>query len=329
MKFRRFTTIATSSFIGLALLTAACGGDTAEDDSEIRPGVGASGERYSSAEDSSAAPESERGNSIVSQPGGSPGTVASDDQQSIPFDRKIIFTTAIDLSVPDVTSSFTEVQRIARSAGGYVEASNLSVLAASDDDGAQRASVTLRVPADEYDNVLNSLRVLNGSKVTREQAQSNEVTEQYVDLQSRLRNLERSEEQYLTLLAKAASIDDIITVNDRLDGIRAEIEQIQGRLNVLDHMTDMATIDVSLTPLAAARVEETKSGGISTPAEAFSAALEVSADALRVLAAAGAVAVVALGWLIPVGVFALIIRRLAKNRRVGHPAPETPVTPSI
>ena len=324
-KINRLSILAVPALASLALLAGACGGDDDDDGSiaserpsSLAGATAAAGAPIVASQDSYAA-ESKSG-------GGNTGVADTTGQQSLPFDRKIIFTTAIDLSVPDITTSFTEVQRIARVAGGYVEQSNLSVLAGSDSPNSQRATVTIRVPALEYDDVLNSLRVLSGSKVTREEAKSNEVTEQYVDLQSRLRNLERSEEQYLTLLAKATSIEDILTVNDRLDGVRSQIEQIKGRLNVLDHMTDLATIDVALFPLVAAKVEAPRDSGISTPAEAFSAAIELSANALRVLAAAGAVAAVGLGWLIPVGAVALVVRRYTTKRRVAPVATEAPAS---
>ncbi len=333
---RRYITLAGTLLAGAAILTAACGGDAGGDDSS--PGGLMSEEsalRNTSGATAAAGGSQPAADSFANSladssgkpAGGSVGETAG--QEALPFDRKIIFTTVIDLSVPDITASFNEVQRVARVAGGYVEKSNLSVMTGSDSN-AQRASVTLRVPASEYDDVLNSLRVLSGGKVTREEAKSNEVTEQYVDLQSRMRNLERSEQQYLTLLGQAKTIQEIMTVNDRLDGVRSQIEQAKGRLNVLDHMTDMATIDVSLAPIAAAKVQEPKSGGISSPGEAFTAAIEWSGDALRVLAAAGAVALVGLGWLIPVGAIVLVVRRLLRGRRpVVSPPTESPVAPSI
>lgn len=335
---RRYSAAMAGLLLGGALLVGAC--STGGDSDDSANSTFREEERFGSAGDgavayaTTTASLADAGALAPSTGEGSPGGASNQpSQDSLPFDRKIIFTTALDLTVPDVTAAFGEVQRIARVTGGYVEQSNLSVLAGTDDSGAQRANVRLRVPATEYDDVLGSLRVLSGSKVTREEAKSNEVTEQYVDLESRMRNLERSEAQYLTLLAQATTIQEIMTVSDRLGDIRNQIEQAKGRLNVLDHMTEMATIDVSLLPVVPAKSGDSKDGSsVSTPGEAFTAAIELSGEALRVIAAAGAVALVGLGWLIPVGALVLLGRRVFRGRRPGTlpggPAgpPATPVS---
>jgi hypothetical protein len=116
------------------------------------------------------------------------------------------------------------VSRIATAAGGFVESSSF---ANADNPDERAANLTMRVPADRYQDTLASLRGLAGVSVKTENSKSSEVTEEYTDLQSRQRNLERTEQQYLTLLERAASIQEILT-GGPIDGVRLQIEQIQG-----------------------------------------------------------------------------------------------------
>lgn len=86
------------------------------------------------------------------------------------------------------------------------------------------------------------------------------VTEEYVDLQSRLRNAEAQETQMLELMKKAQTIEEILTVQSRLAEIQSQIEQIKGRMKYMESRTDFATITVNLRETKEG-VSETESGG--------------------------------------------------------------------
>lgn len=245
-------------------------------------------------------------------------TAPNDPVAGVPssLDRKIIFNARLDLTADDVPGSFSEVGRIARTAGGFIEKSSLSTR--KDDEGKERpyASLTLRVPVDSYQDVLARLRTLPGGKVGKEDSASREVTDQYTDLQSRQRNLERSEAQYLKLLEQAKTIQEILTVNERLDGIRLQIERIQGQLNVLDHLADLATIDVSLAPVLPGKAQP-KTEGPKSPADAFADAWQWGLDAAGyVVAGAAAAAAIAIWVAIP-GVLVLGGSQLVRRRKPG------------
>lgn len=248
--------------------------------------------------------------------GGAGGTAGS-----LPglLDRKIILNATLALSVNDVSAAFDEASRLARANGGYVEKS--SFVAGAGGAAQKAANLTLRVPSEQYDQLLAQLRGIQGARVTSEGSKSTEVTEQYTDLQSRQRNIERTEQSYLKLLEQAKSVQDILALNDRLDSVRGQIEQIQGRLNVLDHASDLATVDITLMPVVPA-----KSGPATGPkpvGQAFADAWAWSLDALRYAAATGAVALVAVAWLIlPLGFAAFGIRRM---RRRQLSVPRTPL----
>jgi hypothetical protein len=206
------------------------------------------------------------------------------------LDRKQILTATVQIEAENVSQKFEEVGAIALGAGGVVFSSSFG-----NDGDQQTASVTIRIPNDRYQETLAALRKLG--TVKQEQSTGTDVTGEYTDLQSRLRNLEATERQYLDLLTKATNINDILIVQDRINATRGEIEQILGRIALLDNQTELSTITVHLFPPAVGLADD---GGASGPIEVAEEAFEAS---LAVLAgiATGALAVVAFSWwLIPV-----------------------------
>lgn len=240
---------------------------------------------------------------------------------SITLDRKIIFSAKLELEATDVRASFNDVTRIARSVGGFVERSNLDERPTTGGKSTLHGTLSLRVPSTKYGDVVADLQSLAGVKVKKEQSSSNEVTEQYTDLASRQRNLERSEAQYLKLYEQAKTIQEILVVQERLDGVRLQIEQIQGKLKVLDDLTSLATIDVTLTPPAAVAVKaDTGPKGVR---ESFVDAWDFSAVVAQRLASVGASLAAVLVWLglpllLAAGVYELWQRRGRK------PTPKVP-----
>jgi hypothetical protein len=238
------------------------------------------------------------------------------------LDRKIIRTATLELEVEAVGAAVQEVESIAVAAGGFVSRSSVFIeeppeLGEEDDVAPRRtqtATVTIRVPAEVYGSVMRQLRGI-AEEVKSEISEASEVTEEYTDLQARLRNLEATEAGYLELLTKAEEIADILIVQDRINQVRLEIEQVQGRMNLLDSLTDLATITVQLTlPVAPA---EEPDGGQGWAAEAWDAAWEGSQDAMVALGTVGIVGGVVLAWLAIPALVALAAWRLFGPRRSG------------
>jgi hypothetical protein len=240
-----------------------------------------------------------RGGDSFEAPEGAPpagddasGGVPIDGESSDPalqglIDRKIIQSASVDLEVDDVARTFQELIRLTGTSQGFVVGSTFS-----NDDGEQIADLTIRVPADQYHAVLAGVRDMG--EVTQEQSDANDVTEEYTDLGARLRALQATEQRYLELLARAETIPDIITVQDRLDVTRAQIEQVQGRINLLDNLTELATITVHLRPAGAAG-----GGGGPQPLEVAERAWEASLEAVRGVAAGALAVAVFSWWLVP------------------------------
>jgi len=178
--------------------------------------------------------------------GGGDGDVA---QNALPdsagIDRKIIYTVNLDLIVTDTEASFAEIQRLAEEMGGYVSQSNIWR-----QEDYPRGSMTVRVPAERLDEALEKFRAL-AVDVESQSRDSQDVTEEYVDLGARLENEQRTERELQELLetrSQMGKTSDILEVHRELSSVRAQIEQIQGRMTYLNNLTSMATVHVSLTP---------------------------------------------------------------------------------
>ena len=232
------------------------------------------------------------------------------DTASQLFDRKIIQDASIQLKVKDVGVAFNSVGRIASTEGGFVTESSFYT-----ERDYRVGTITIRVPGDRFQGVLQQVRDL-GLEVINENSSARDVTEEYTDLSSRLRNLRATEDQYLKLLAQATTINDILVVQDRLNGVRAEIEQIQGRINVLDHLSELATLKVELKPEAAfAKAESPKTEPGDGFGETVTNAWERSVDIVVDIATGLAAALVFSWWLaIPALVVVLVLRRLWTGR---------------
>ena len=155
-------------------------------------------------------------------------------------ERKIVKTGNISLEVEDVAKAMDEVAEVADELGGYVVSSHKY-----ERKKGISGSVTIRVPADRFDEAFERLRQL-AINVPQESTEARDVTEEYVDLQARLRNLEATEAQYLALLEKATTVEEMLKVQQALSNVREEIERIEGRMKYLERTSDMSLIEVSL-----------------------------------------------------------------------------------
>ncbi|MEW6555626.1 MAG: DUF4349 domain-containing protein [Actinomycetota bacterium] len=197
---------------------------------------------------------------------------------------------------------------IAAAAGGYVEGESAS----RDDEGFTYATLTLRIPADRFDEV--AAEVADLGEVVSTQVSTNDVTAEYVDMESRLKHLQAEESFYMSLIAKAQTIQEMITIREHLDSIQLEKEQVQGRMNFLDQQVGYSTITLS--------VDET---GPEDDGEGFWASV---GDAFRSFGRGmGKLAVgffYALPYLLIVAAAAVVAWLLVRRARKNKPGESTP-----
>ena len=170
-------------------------------------------------------------------PEGSPRFAAGADLQVA--DRKVISTASISLEVEVVPEATAAVRSIAEGLGGFVEQ-----MSTSGNEGRQQATITIRVPQDQFFTGLDRLSELG--KVRSQRVGSEDVTEQFIDLEARLKSALREEKSLLSLLDKAQLVSEILTIERELSRVRSEIERLQGRLNFLERRVELATITISL-----------------------------------------------------------------------------------
>jgi hypothetical protein len=154
--------------------------------------------------------------------------------------RKLIRNTWLTLKVSDVPKVAQQVRQIAEQLNGYIAHAAQS----RSPDGTWHATMTVRVPSDRYFEALSRLQQLGQVDDLREQVQ--DVTEEFVDLQARVRVLKRSEERLMELLKRSGKISELMQVERELAQRRSEIEMLEGRLRYLTHQTTFSTIQVTL-----------------------------------------------------------------------------------
>lgn len=112
-------------------------------------------------------------------------------------------------------------------------------------NGGKQGDITIWVPSDMFDEAMLAIKKL-ALRVENERVSVEDVSAQYVDLQSRLKNLKASEEQYLLLLKQSGKISDVLAVTQQLNQTRAEIEQTQGQMDYLSRQVALSSIHISL-----------------------------------------------------------------------------------
>ncbi len=222
------------------------------------------------------------------QRGPLPGAGTGGQQGSAPSLTRIIRTGEISLVIPpdSFDDRFGEAVDVAEENGGFV----------SDSQSRDRSGgLTLRVPAQNFDETLRALRALGTVQV--ESVRGKDVTADYVDLRARLRIAKARREVLLGLQADATTIDQTIRVQNELDRTQLDIEAIQGQLNLLDDRTSLATVRVDL-----------REEGVEPEAEVESASIPNAVDrAVAGFVGVIAAVVIGLGYLIPLALLGLLV----------------------
>ncbi len=154
--------------------------------------------------------------------------------------RMVIRSAYLALVVDDVSDSLARIGDLANSFGGYVVNSNVG-----QDQNRLFASISFRVDSARFNEALQALRDLSVD-VKSESTSGQDVTEEYVDLDAQLRNLEASETQLLELMTKAGTVEEILKVQQQLVSTRGQIEQTKGRMQYLEQSAALSSIDASL-----------------------------------------------------------------------------------
>ncbi|GAA0558918.1 DUF4349 domain-containing protein [Actinomadura livida] len=265
----------------LAGVLAACGGggDSGSEsaDSAARAPAATSGDRDAGAGSAERAPE---GAGEGAGAGAGPG--AEKPRAPLTAAREVVHTASLRVRAEDVNASAAKAKQLVTGAGGYVERE-------SSRTEPPRSEITLKIPADRYGELLNTLGTQLGTKLSLSQ-EAEDVTGEVADVAARVRSAEASLASFRKLYERADSIDEIIRLENEISERESDLEALQAREKSLKNRTQFATVTVTLVSKDAPKEPEDDSRG------GFLGGLESGWDAFT--AFVGGVAMV-FGWLLP------------------------------
>mgnify|MGYP001462054678 FL=1 len=156
-------------------------------------------------------------------------------------DKRIQRNANLNIEVKSINESIDKLNNIISSFGGEIISSNKGGF----DYGQPYANIRLRVLSENLDSVLIEFKKLS-SKVISENIYTNDVSEEFIDIEARLKIMKSTENRFNDLLSKSEKIEEIIQVEKELMRIRGDIESLEGRLNYLTKTTDTSEINLNL-----------------------------------------------------------------------------------
>jgi hypothetical protein len=164
------------------------------------------------------------------------------------IERMVIYNADMRIAVEDPEIAMQTIIQMAEDAGGYVVNSNL-YRTQSDRGSLPQANLRVRVPAGRLNSIMESIKALTPNPredVLSENVSGQDVTAEYTDLESRLRNLEAAEQALVELMEAAKDPQDVLDVFSELTYYRGEIEIVKGRMRYLEESADLSALSVDI-----------------------------------------------------------------------------------
>ena len=220
-------TILISTVISLILFS--CAGDALNDSSIVSLVGNAKSEDYEMTE----ALEEAEYDSNVNQ------NVKDNTKAVINYNRKLIKEGSITFETTDTKTTKSIIEKATKQFKGYLSQDN------EYDYGYRiQHNVTIRVPSKNFDKLLNAISA-SVDEMDDQNITVKDVTEEYVDVEARLKSKKKVEERYLNLLTKAHNVGDILQIENELARIREDIERIEGRLRYLKNQVSLSTLNIT------------------------------------------------------------------------------------
>jgi Na+-transporting methylmalonyl-CoA/oxaloacetate decarboxylase gamma subunit len=243
--------------------------------------------------------------------------------------RLIIKNGEMTLLVADTDRALDQATSVAVDTGGYIVASKTWL-----QDGFKYAQMTMGVPVDQFEVAQRRLRGL-AVQVLNDTASGQDVSDEYVDLQSRLTNLEATAARIREFLADAKTVEEALQVNAQLTEVENEIEQIKGRMNYLKDRAAFSTLVVTMEPQRPTPTPTSTPTPTPTPTPAYwqpDKTVKAAGDTLSgLLQALGDLliwfGVVVLPFAIPIlaiAAIAVYFNRWRKSKKAGPTSASTP-----
>jgi len=174
---------------------------------------------------------------------------AAYDQASPPakdIERIVIKNADMEIVVANPADSMDRISKMADEMGGFVVTANLYQQQLDSGVEVPRATITIRVPAEQLDEALGRIRGESDRLPLSENLNSQDVTSEYTDLQSRLRNLENAEAQLQEIMASATRTEDVLSVYNELVSVREQIEVIKGQIQYYEQSAALSAVTANL-----------------------------------------------------------------------------------
>src|SRR5260221_11190180 len=174
-------------------------------------------------------------------------------------ERKVIKNDQLALVVKDPTKNMKDIMALAEKLGGYVVSSNLyQTTYGPNNVPVPQASVVVRVPSDKLTDALDEIKK-GAIEVQSENLTGQDVTDQYVDLQSRLTADQAAADQLTKIMQSAVKTEDVLSTFQQLQQLQSDIEVLKGQIKLIDEST--ATSEINVTLIAEESVQPIEIGG--------------------------------------------------------------------
>lgn len=158
--------------------------------------------------------------------------------------RKIIKDATIYIETKEFDECIGKIEQLAKSLGGYSEDAKVSNYRS----GQRKATYTFRIPEDKFETFILFDNVKG--QITSKYVSNKDITDEYYDIDARIRALETEEERILDILGKATQMSDILQIEKHLTQIRKEIEDLKGALAMKDSLIELSTVNVEVSEVA-------------------------------------------------------------------------------
>lgn len=232
------------------------------------------------------------------------------DSSQLPQSSKLIRKLWLSAETEDLDPLLTQVDQRINELGGYVESRQIYHGSPKQTRRVRSAEITVRIPADKMGDFATT--VSENANVTSSNETSENITLQYVATQSRITALETEQARLLELLAKAENMDDLLQIEARLTDVRTELEKVTSQLRLYDNLVDYSTIYLTLTEVKEYTVVTEPESVWDRIGTGFMKSLKNLGNFLVELFV---LLVVALPWLIPIGLVITAVILLSRYRR--------------
>jgi hypothetical protein len=221
--------------VGVLLIVSACGREASTPKGMFARQTAAAPEAASEVRMAMAAPPAPQA------PAGGAGAAAAAGQVPVPAERKIIRNGSLELEIKALDEALTRIRTETEKTGGYVTNESQG----KDEYDVRHGSITCRLPAGKLDSVLQLFQSLG--RVESVNVTAEDITEQYFNLEIRLRNQRQLEERFIRLLDKPGNkVTDLLEVEREVARVRGEIDELEGRKRFWDSQVAFSTLTVQL-----------------------------------------------------------------------------------